>query len=111
MKGKIVGMKKRVVKNGPKSLHKTSKQVGKTKVMQKFVSNKGEFKCMLNYSIMDELRDFKMTKNLSYQDLIVRMLEAYKKELEVLDKQAQKDKKSQSFAKQQLKNLKLGDEI
>jgi hypothetical protein len=78
MKGKIVGMKKRPIKNGPKSLHKTSKQVGKTKIMQKFVSNKGEFKCMLNYSVMDEIRDLKVKQNLSYQDLIVRMLEAYK---------------------------------
>jgi hypothetical protein len=86
MTGKIVGLKKRTVKNGPKSLHKTSKQVGKTKVMQKFTSNKSEFKCMLSYTVMDQLRDLKVKQNLSYQDLIIKMLEAYKASQPIIQK-------------------------
>jgi hypothetical protein len=76
MTGKVVGLKKK--SKGPKSLHKTSKQISKTKVLQKYTSDKNEFTCMLTYDVIDELRDIKTRNNLSYQDLIVSMISLYK---------------------------------
>ncbi len=79
MKGKVIGLKKK--KNGPKSLHKTSKQISATKVLTKYSSIKNEFSCMLTFDVIDELRDLKVRNNLSYQDLISEMIELYKNKL------------------------------
>jgi hypothetical protein len=76
MKGKVLGLKRK----GPKSLHKTTKQISKTKVMSKFASDKSEFTFMLEPQIGDELRDLKIRNNMSYQDLILVMIALFRKE-------------------------------
>jgi hypothetical protein len=76
MTGKVIGLKKK--NKGPRSLHKSSKQISATKVLTKYTSNKSEFICMLTYDVMDELRELKVKNNLSYQDLIAQMIELYK---------------------------------
>jgi hypothetical protein len=72
MTGKVVGLKKK--SKGPKSLHKTSKQISKTKVLQKYTSDKNEFTCMLTYDVID----IKIRNNLSYQDLMINMINLFK---------------------------------
>jgi hypothetical protein len=82
MTGKVIGLKKK--SKGPKSLHKSSKQISATKVLTKYTSNKNEFTCMLTYDVIDELRELKIKNNLSYQDLISQMIDLYNTKQEVL---------------------------
>ncbi|MGL4758022.1 MAG: hypothetical protein ACRCXZ_01690 [Patescibacteria group bacterium] len=77
MKGTIKGLKKK--SKGPMSLRKRTKQISATKVITKVTHNKDEFICMLTPDLIEELREIKVSKNISYQDLLKSMVELYKK--------------------------------
>lgn len=74
MKGKILGIKK---KNGARSLHKTSKQISKTKIMTKLRIEEGEFKCVLDFATIDKIRDLKMASGLSYATLFNKLMDNF----------------------------------